>query len=219
MLEGFKINCYPLNRSIRITIHLPNDYNDTGRYYPAIYFFDGQNVFNDSDSYSGHSLELEKVIEKLQQENKEAIYIAIAAAMDPVKRMDEYKNTKLANFITTSIHPYLSSRYRINNYVYSFGCAMSALNALAVNQSDTFKGAILFSPEADFDDIIKLNLPNDKLYYIYTGSKELNGCPKILTNNIKKIIPNTNVIIDDNSIHNETVWKEKVYDALNYLVL
>ena len=37
-------------------------------------------------------LSLEKVIEKLQQENKEAIYIAIAAAMDPVKRMDEYKN-------------------------------------------------------------------------------------------------------------------------------
>ena len=33
MLEGFKINCYPLNRSIRINIHLPKDYNETGRQY------------------------------------------------------------------------------------------------------------------------------------------------------------------------------------------
>ena len=91
MLEGFKINCYPLNRSIRINIHLPKDYNETGRFYPVIYFFDGQNVFNENDSFSSKSLELEKTIEKLKDDNKEAIYITIASASNPDKRLEEYK--------------------------------------------------------------------------------------------------------------------------------
>ena len=219
MLEGFKINCYPLNRTIRINIHLPKNYNETGRYYSAIYFFDGQNVFNDSESYSSKSLELEKAIEQLKEIGKEAIYITIAAANNPDRRLEEYKNTVLANFITNSIHPYLSSRYRINNYVYSFGCGLAALNALAVNQSDIFKGCILLSPEADINAIAQLKLSNDKLYYIYSGHKELNGCCKILSNNIKKILPSTFLTFDDSVIHNEESWKDKVYDALNYLIL
>ena len=219
MLEGFKINCYPLNRSIRINIHLPKNYNDTGRYYPAVYFFDGQNVFNDADSYTSKSLELEKTIDLLNQEGKEAIYITIAAAMSPEKRLAEYKDTTLSNFIINSIHPYLTTRYRINNYVYSFGCGLAALNALALNESEIFKGAILLSPEADIDMVKDLNLSNDKLYYIYTGHKELNGCCKILSNDIKKLLPSSNLVFDDNLIHNESAWKDKVYQALSYLIL
>lgn len=219
MHESFKITCYPLNRYINISIHLPKDYNNTGRYYPAIYFFDGQNVFSDKDSYTNHSLELQNIIDKLSLENKEAIYITIAAAQEPNKRLIEYKETKLANFITSNIHPYLASRYRINNYVYSFGCALSALNVLAVNQSDIFKGAVLISPEADIYEISKLNLSNEKIYYIYAGSKEINGASKFLANNIKKILSSTFIQTDDNPIHNESYWKTKVYDALSYLVL
>lgn len=219
MLEGFKINCYPLNRSIRININLPKNYNETGRYYPAVYFFDGQNVYNEKDSYSSKSLELDNTIEKLTAENKEVIYITIAAAMSPDKRLAEYKDTILANFIINSIHPYLLTRYRINNYVYSFGCGLAALNALAVNESDIFKGAILLSPEADIDMIKELKLSNDKLYYIYAGNKELNGCCKILANDIKRLLPSTNLVFDDNLIHDEEAWKNKAYDALSYLIL
>ena len=219
MLEGFKINCYPLNRAIRINIHLPNNYNDTGRYYPAIYFFDGQNVFNDTDSYSSKSLLLDKDIERLKEEGKEAIYITIAAASNPDKRVEEYKDTVLANFIINSIHPYLSSRYRMNNYIYSFGCGSAALNAIAVNESDIFKGCILLSPEADFNKIKELKLSNDKLYYIYSGNKELNGWCKILANDIKRMLPSTNLVFDDNTCHDESTWKDKVYDALSYLIL
>lgn len=219
MLEGFKINCYPLNRSIRINIHLPKDYNETGRFYPVIYFFDGQNVFNENDSFSSKSLELEKTIEKLKDDNKEAIYITIASASNPDKRLEEYKEPTLANFIINSIHPYLLTRYRMNNYIYSFGCSLSAFNALKVNESDIFKGAILISPEADINQISELDLSNDKLYYIYTGQKELDGSCKILANGIKKILPSTTIVCDDNTIHDESAWKDKVYDALSFLIL
>ena len=197
MLEGFKINCYPLNRTIRVNIHLPNNYNDTGRFYPVVYFFDGQNVFNESDSYSGKSLSLESTINKLSENGKEAIYITIAAAMNPDKRLEEYKDTTLANFVVNSIHPYLASRYRFSNYIFSFGCSLSALNVLAVNESDTFKGGVLLSPEADIDMIKKLKLSND----------------------IKKLLPSTNLVLDDNTIHDESAWKNKVYEALDYILL
>ena len=219
MLEGFKINCYELNRTIRINIHLPNNYNDTGRYYQAIYFFDGQNVFNDSDSFTGMSLSLEKTIEKLKENGKEAIFITIASAVNPDKRLQEYKETTLAKFIINTIHPYLTSRYRISNFVYSLGCSLASLNALAVNESDIFKGSILISPEAEINDIKKLNLSNDKLYYIYTGQNELNGGCKILSTEIKDILPTTIIVCDDNSIHNESVWKDKIFDAINYILL
>ena len=208
-----------LNRTIRININLPKNYNETGRYYPAIYFFDGQNVFNDKDSYSSKSLELDKTIERLKEEGKEAIYITIAAAQDPEKRLNEYKETILANFIVNSIHPYLLTRYRINNYVYSFGCGLATLNALAVNVSEIFKGTILLSPEGNINMITELNLSNDKLYYIYSGHKELNGCCKILANDIKRLLPSTNLVFDDNTTHDEEAWKDKVYDALSYLIL
>ena len=85
---------------------------------------------------------------------------------DILELYTEKGDTVLANFIINSIHPYLLTRYRINNYVYSFGCSLAALNALAVNESDIFKGAILLSPEGDIDKITKLKLSNDKLYYI-----------------------------------------------------
>lgn len=219
MHESFKITCYPLNRYINVSIHLPKDYNETGRYYPVIYFLDGQNVFNEKDSFNGKSLELENTVEKLKDEGKEAIYITIASASNPDKRLEEYKESTLANFIIKSIHPYLLTRYRMNNYIYSFGCGLSALNALTLNKSDIFKGAILLSPEADINLISDLNLSNDKLYYIYTGQKELDGSCKILANGIKKILPSTTIVCDDNTIHDESAWKDKVYDALNFLIL
>ena len=160
-----------------------------------------------------------QVIEQLKENGKEAIYITIAAAMNPDKRLQEYKETGLANFITTSIHPYLLTRYRISNYVYSFACGLAALNALAVNESDIFKGSVLLSPEADIEMVKQLKLSNDKLYYIYSGNKELNGCCKILANGIKKILPSTTLVFDDNTRHDELSWKDKVFEALDFLIL
>ena len=65
----------------------------------------------------------------------------------------------------------------------------------------------------------ELNLSNDKLYYVYTGQRELNGCCKILSNDIKKLLPSVNLVCDDNTTHNESAWKDKVYEALDYILL
>ncbi|MDE7213463.1 MAG: hypothetical protein K2N42_02675 [Anaeroplasmataceae bacterium] len=219
MLEGFKINCFPLNRAIRISIALPKDYNNTSRYYPVIYFLDGQNLYKDEDSYRGVALGLERIITDLSYEGKEAIYVGVAAASNPERRELEYQDKTLADFIISAIHPYLSSRYRMNNYVYSFGCSKACYTAMVLNQNPIFKGMLLLSPIVDLEAVKNLSLPENNLCYIYSGDKEEKGlCLKNLEA-LKQILPNAIISTDDNQEHSETAWKQKVLEALSYLVL
>ncbi|MDE5855883.1 MAG: hypothetical protein K2H06_02440 [Anaeroplasmataceae bacterium] len=219
MLEGFKINCFPLNRAIRISIALPKDYNNTSRYYPVIYFLDGQNLYKDEDSYRGVSLGLESIIEELSFEGKEAIYVGVAAASNPERRDQEYESKTLAEFIVSAIHPYLSGRYRMNNYVYSFGCSKACYTAIALNQSEIFKGMILLSPILNIDLVKELSIQESNLCYIYSGKLEERGACVHNANLLKEIFTNAKIVTDDNDEHSEVAWKSKALDALNYLVL
>ncbi|MDE6047513.1 MAG: hypothetical protein K2M08_02415 [Anaeroplasmataceae bacterium] len=219
MLEGFKINCFPLNRAIRISIALPKEYNNTSRYYPVIYLLDGQNLYKDEDSYRGVSLGLDHVIEELSFEGKEAIYIGIAAASNPDRRNEEYESKTLADFIVSAIHPYLSGRYRMNNYIYSFGCSKACYTAIALNQSEIFKGMILLSPMINPDAVKALAIPENNLCYIYSGKLEENGLCLKHTEFLKEFFPNAIINTDENKEHSEAAWKLKIFDAFSYLVL
>ncbi|MDE6947886.1 MAG: hypothetical protein K2P14_11935 [Anaeroplasmataceae bacterium] len=219
MLEGFKINCFPLNRSIRISIHLPKDYNNTSRYYPVIYCLDGQNLYKDEESYRDKAFHLEEMIEKLSEAGKDAIFIGIAAASHPERREKEYQETILADFITSSIHPYLSSRYRMNHYIYALGCAKACYTALLLNQNELFKGALLFAPEFEMDKVNEISLPNSNLCYIYVGKQELDGLCLSNATYLKNRFSDVELQFDENKIHNEEAWRPHLLSALNYLVL
>lgn len=219
MLEGFKINCFPLNRAIRISIALPKEYNNTSRYYPVIYFLDGQNLYKDADSYRNHSLGLESIIEQLSLEGKDAIYVGIAAANDPSRRNTEYQDTTLAKFIISSLHPYLVSRYRMNSYIYSFGCSSACYTALLLLKEEIFKGAILLSPLGDLEKMVQLELHPNSLIYIYAGENEMEGNCAKLAHMLKEKHMEACLELDENQEHNEKGWQHKVLDALNYLVL
>lgn len=219
MIDNFKINCYQLNRAIRVSINLPKNYNITGKYYPLIYFFDGQNLYNEKESLSTEVLDLETVKTRLSEDGKEAIYVGIAAANNPERRNTEYENTVLAEFIHESIQDFLKSRYRINDYIYAVGCGKSALNALMLNQYDDFKGTVLLSPEINIMNLIRLDLNINNLYYIYCGKNELNGKCLNEVEQLKTYLPNAKIELDDNDIHSENAWKNKLYNALSYLIL
>lgn len=219
MLEGFKINCFPLNRAIRISIALPKEYNNTTRYYPVIYFLDGQNLYKKEDSYRSGALNLDSIIEELSFEGKEAIFVGIAAANNPERREEEYSSNILANFIVSSIHPYLSGRYRMNNYVYSFACSKACYTALVLNQNEVFKGMILFSPLINIENVKALTIQENNLCYICTGRTEENGTCLKNTEELKLLLPNAHIEIENFKEHSEVSWRSKVLDALRYLVL
>lgn len=219
MLEGFKINCYPLNRTIRVSVHMPSDYNNTNRFYPIIYFLDGQNLYNDEESLSGYSYNLTNIISDLSKNGKDALYIGIASANNEEKRLTEYENTVLADFIINAIHPYLKTRYRVNNFSYAVASAKASLNAIALVANEIFKGLILLSPEIDLKKISDHRFKEDKLYYLYAGNKELDGLCKVNVLKMKTIFPTAITVFDENTIHNESSWKNQLLKALNYLVL
>ena len=217
MLESFKINCLPLGRSLRVTVFLPKDYNNTSRYYSTIYFLDGQNVFHKETSDNGQSYLLEETLMDLSKEDKDVLVIAIDGAVDLKKRQEEYQQTILADFIDEKLHPFLKQRYRMNAYCYCVGCANAALNALYLSFKESFKGCILFAPEGNFESIVFPTEP--KLYYFYTGENEANG---ICLQNIRLLQEknkNVHILIDQNEIHTETAWKSKLMDAFSYLIL
>lgn len=220
MLERFKMNCYALNRSVRVTVRLPKEYNNTSRFYPVVYLLDGQNAFTEKESYSGAALDLESTAAKLEDEGKSVIYVAVSAAQDETRRNLEYGMTLLADFISGEIHSYLSSRYRVNDYVYAFGCAKSALNILQLASKDVFKGVAVISPEGEtklFKALPKTE--TSKLYYFYAGELEQNGTCKMLLTQLKYLYPNAEVHFDDNKIHDENMWKKQLNSALAYFIL
>lgn len=216
MLESFKMNCPSLQRIIRITVYLPMQYNNVSRYYPAFYLFDGQNAFSAKDSYSGKSLDLLQQIPLLEQDGKEAIYIAVSAAIDENVRKQEYKNKDLTDFLLRQIHPYIVSRYRINSYVYAVGCGKAAQSAWIIGCSPVAKGAILLSPEGTFES--QPDLPKDRRFYLYAGTKEANGQIEQNVHQIHSFFNEATVLIDDNEIHHEDAWKTILPKALSSFI-
>lgn len=217
MLESFKINCFELNRSIRVTIHLPQDYYDNNRYYPAIYFLDGQNLYEPKESYR-KTFDLKQAIKTLSQKDKDAIYIGIWAASSEERRNQEYEDNRLAMFIMKSIHSFLIERYRLNAYTYAFGCAKAAYTALKMSEDPYLKGAVLLSPELTENQIQEIALDSNKLYYFYSGDECNFSCADAVSL-LKEKIPNAHIIRDKNMIHNEEGWTPQLLPALEYLVL
>ena len=65
-----------LNRYRRIWIYLPESYTSSGKQYPVLYLHDGQNVFEDTTSFSGE-WGVDEALDTLGSTVKECIVVAI----------------------------------------------------------------------------------------------------------------------------------------------
>lgn len=209
MIESFKINCFKLNRSIRVTINLPDNYYNNNRYYPAVYFLDGQNLYNEQEAYTKTALHLEKMIPDLQAQDKEAIYIGIWAASHEERRKIEYEQTDLADFIIDQIHPFLSDRYRLNHFQYIFASGAASYTALKLSENKLYKGVLLYLPQISKDQLSIIEYSQDKLYYFITNTLD-----EYL--DIKEKVPDLQLIIQEKT---DDYNRENITKALNYIVL
>src|SRR5690606_2354685 len=76
-----------LNRSRRIWIYLPPGYETSTKKYPVLYMHDGQNIFDDSSSYSGE-WGVDEALDSLGRGCVDMIVVAVDNGGD--KRMNEY---------------------------------------------------------------------------------------------------------------------------------
>lgn len=155
-------NYGPKNQNRTLHIYLPNDYYSTQERYPVMYFFDGHNLFRDSDATYGKCWGLERFLDGW---SKKMIVVGMECGHEGRERLDEYcpydvhggsmgdihgMGKETMDWIVHQVKPWVDSTYR----TYAFrettaigGSSMGGLMAIyaAAACNDTFSKAACLS--------------------------------------------------------------------------
>ncbi|MEK7254104.1 MAG: alpha/beta hydrolase-fold protein, partial [Bacteroidota bacterium] len=150
-----------LNRNRRIWIYLPPDYQSSTKHYPVLYMHDGQNVFDETTSFSGEW----EVDESLNQLFNEGDYGCIVVAVDNggALRADElspWVNTQYneggegdeyLDFILETLKPHVDANYRTlpgRDFTALMGSSLGGLSSHygLIQYQDVVSKAGIFSP-------------------------------------------------------------------------
>jgi len=148
-----------LNRSRRIWIYLPESYATSRMRYPVLYMHDGQNLFEDSTSFSGE-WGIDEALDSLGKRFGEVIVVGIDNGGD--KRMNEYspfdmerfgkgEGDQYADFLVKNLMPYINKTYRTRRQAREAMIAGSSMGGLIslyamLKYPKKFGNAGVFSP-------------------------------------------------------------------------
>ncbi len=220
-----------LNRYRRIWIYLPVSYATSGKKYPVLYMHDGQNVFDDSTSFSGE-WGVDETLDTLEIKTKEVIVVAIDNGGD--KRINEYSPYNMdrfgkgegdlyVDFLVQTLMPYINRNYRTKKYgknTYVAGSSMGGLISFyaILKYPKLFDGAGVFSPAfwivPQLKEVIatKAKKVKGKIYF-YGGKQEGETMiPDMLSvfqqmNKYSKAKMTT--VIRSEGKHNEATWRQE----------
>jgi predicted alpha/beta superfamily hydrolase len=149
-----------LNKTRRIWLYLPPDYQTSSKKYPVLYMQDGQNLFDVNTSFSGEW----KVDESLNTLFNNGDYGCIVVGIDNggADRLDEYSpwvnpqygggdGDLYTDFIVNTLKPHIDANYRTlpeRLYTGIGGSSMGSVIATygLFEHQDVFSKAISFSP-------------------------------------------------------------------------
>jgi predicted alpha/beta superfamily hydrolase len=147
-----------LNRYRRVWIYLPRDYTTARKKYPVIYMHDGQNVFDDSSSFSGE-WGVDEFLDSMPT-NQQAIVVAVdnggTTRINEYSPQDMQKHGKgegdqYVDFIVHTLRPYINRHYRTlrdAKYTHIAGSSMGGLISFYAHLKypKVFGGSGVFSP-------------------------------------------------------------------------
>lgn len=232
-----------LQKTRRIWVYLPEDYEQSTDRYPVLYLQDGQNLFNAETSYSGE-WEVDETLDTLFKE-KDLKIIVIGIENAGADRINEYSPWKLKNyetspkgdayiqFITETLKPYVDKNYRSLKGMQHTGIMGSSLGGLishyaAFKYPDTFGLAGVFSPSFELAPqsfgFTEENSPilDSKIYYM-AGDSESPEMTELMQKMVSQIITsgfpeeNINAKIVNGGKHNEKLWREQFATAVTWL--
>ncbi|MGZ8541729.1 MAG: alpha/beta hydrolase [Chitinophagaceae bacterium] len=228
-----------LKRTRRIWIYLPECYDSCSKRFPVLYMHDGQNLFDDSTSYSGE-WGIDNYLDSLGKNAKECIVVGIDNGGN--KRLNEYspydftlggigafsrsnkgEGDAYINFLVKTLKPFIDRNYRTVKNKANTAIAGSSMGGLIslyalLKYPRVFGAAGVFSPafrEAPkiFDDI---KLKGRKVYskiYFYAGKQEGETMvPDMLKayESMSKISKSKmQAVIRDGGQHNEPTWRQE----------
>lgn len=184
-----------LERTRRIWISLPLDYEISAAHYPVIYMHDGQNLFDAATSFSGEWNVDETMIANAGPPCLNAIVVGIDNG--GASRIDEYspwlntqyneggEGSQYADFIVQTLKPFIDNYFRTipdREHTATAGSSLGALISiyLIARNNDVFSKAGIFSPAFWFnteiyDYVNNVMMNQDTRIYFVCGDAESTG--------------------------------------------
>lgn len=186
-----------LNRSRKIWIYLPADYEDSEKKYPVLYLHDGQHLFDEATSVGRIGPIEWAVDETLDTAREPCIVVGINHNEDMKARVGEYffhspdgdapaEGASYLKFIVETLKPYVDSHYRTlpeREYTGMAGSSMGGLITLygGLKYPEVFGKVGVFSPSIWMDNehiFQELKKPGSgteirrQHYFFYAGGLE-----------------------------------------------
>lgn len=232
------------NRTRRIWLYLPPDYNSTSKQYPVLYMHDGQNLFDAATSFAGEW----QVDETLNALHSSGNYGAIVVGIDNggASRLNEYspwnnpqygggEGAAYIDFIAQTLKPFIDANYRTlgsPEYTCLFGSSMGGLISTygAVRYPNVFGKVGAFSPAYwfalnDLNNYISTsttNISNLRISHV-AGQNESGSMVANINAVTSRLfirgLPNSNsqVKIDADGTHTEAYWRREFGTAYQWL--
>ncbi|MCC6460283.1 MAG: T9SS type A sorting domain-containing protein [Saprospiraceae bacterium] len=181
-----------LNRTRRVWIYVPPDYQTSTKKYPVMYMQDGQNLFDPSTSFAGE-WEVDESLDKLFAQGD---YGCIVVGIDNggAYRLDEYspwvnslygggQGDEYMSFIVKTLKPYIDAHYRTmpgRNHTGIMGSSMGGLVSMygIMEYQTIFSKAGIFSPAFWFagdhpaDQVLGAGKRDNLKVYFLAGGQE-----------------------------------------------
>lgn len=236
-VSSFTINAPQLGGERKIWVYLPYNYNEETKHFAVLYMHDGQNLFDDTTSYTGEW----HIDEKLNSLKIQTIVIGIEHGNE--KRVDElspYKHEKYGggnadaylDFVVNILKPYVDGHYRTKTDRENTGIFGASVGGLVsfyavLKYPKIFGKAGVFSPSFWFsEDIYNLVHDTDKIdakIYFMAGDHEstemipdLDRMAELVLFKVKNK-KHIHKKIVHNGRHNETLWSNEFVDAYLWL--
>lgn len=231
-----------LDRSRRIWIYFPPDYDESENHYPVLYMHDGQNLFDTYTSYSGE-WEVDETLNELFEDGYQ-VPIVVGIDNGGTERINEYTpwiNSEYGgglggpyiDFVVETLKPYIDDNYRTlpdrdNTAIWgsSLGGLISYYGILKYQEK--FSKAGVYSPSYWWSDSVwtfpcEMGLQQQMKIYQMTGSLEAGTMvPDTWTMNDTLLSfgiseENLSTKIIEGGQHNEQLWREDFAEAYLWL--
>lgn len=205
---------WPTNQNRTLHIYLPDDYYQAKERYPVMYFFDGHNLFYDSDATYGRSWRLKDFLDTW---DKKIILVGMECSHEGNQRLAEYcpynkrlfGNTiygygdKTFQWIINDVKPYIDTTFRTYGHREATGIGGSSMGGI-MSTYGILKYNSVFSKAACVSTGVFWNLsnfrktlkessvhPDTRIYFswgeIESGKVAHNGNPEFDTREARSV--------------------------------
>lgn len=230
-----------LDRTRRIWVYLPPDYDETMKNYPVLYMHDGQNLFDELTSFAGE-WEVDETLNNLADEGYR-VPIVVGIDNGGVDRIDELtpwfnpswgggQGDEYMAFIVETLKPHIEANYRTLTGRENTGIMGSSLGGLisvygALKYQYVFSKCGSFSPaywinnDSIWDFIALIGRQDDIRFYQNIGEFEQQTSIELLLQmeDSLRSIGFSNIFskVIAGGEHNEATWRDDFREAYLWL--